>query len=232
MRARCKGACLLGAVGLLLLVGSACSKSVQSTGMEGNAAPAVKRAAPAPTKPGSAGPTAIDTASTPIPSLSGVDSGDSLATGRGSGEQKSPMGDIVVAKADSPDAARRQAEDLQRDQLATAAAGLEDVFFGYDSWQLTAEAKQALMLDAEWMKGNPNRVVLIEGHCDERGTLAYNLVLGEKRAKAVQKYLAELGVHQARMSVVSYGKERPFCKDRDEGCHQKNRRGHIVLRVK
>ena len=228
MRARCKGAYLLGAVGLLLLVGSACSKSVQSTGMEGNAAPAVKRAAPAPTKPG----TTMETASTPIPSLSGVDSGDSLATGRGSGEQKIPAGNIVVAKADSPDAARRQAEDLQRDQLATAAAGLEDVFFGYDSWQLTAEAKQALMLDAEWMKGNPNRVVLIEGHCDERGTLAYNLVLGEKRAKAVQKYLAELGINQGRMSVVSYGKERPFCKDTDESCHQKNRRGHIVLRVK
>ncbi|HZS12778.1 MAG TPA: peptidoglycan-associated lipoprotein Pal, partial [Nitrospirales bacterium] len=122
--------------------------------------------------------------------------------------------------------------DLQREALATAAAGLEDVFFAFDSWQLTADAKQALMLDAEWMKSNVDKPILIEGHCDERGTLAYNLVLGEKRAKAAQKYLQELGVTSTRLSVVSYGKERPFCKDRDEGCYQKNRRSHIVLRGK
>jgi peptidoglycan-associated lipoprotein len=172
-----------------------------------------------------------DAPSAIYPSLSSVEPGDSLTTSK-SGEQLIAPSDIVVAKADASDAARRRAEDLQREALATAAAGLEDVFFAFDSWQLSADAKQALMLDAEWMKSNVDKPILIEGHCDERGTLAYNLVLGEKRAKAAQKYLQELGVTPTRLSVVSYGKERPFCKDRDEGCYQKNRRSHIVLRSK
>jgi peptidoglycan-associated lipoprotein len=81
------------------------------------------------------------------------------------------------------------------------------------------------------MKTNADKPLLIEGHCDERGTLAYNLVLGEKRAKAVQKFLTDLGVAGSRLTVVSYGKERPFCKEHDEACYQKNRRGHIVLRT-
>ncbi len=87
------------------------------------------------------------------------------------------------------------------------------------------------MLDAEWLKANPTKSVTIEGHCDERGTLAYNLVLGEKRAKAVQKYLMELGVNAKQLSVVSYGKERPFCNEHEDACYQKNRRGHLVVRA-
>ena len=70
----------------------------------------------------------------------------------------------------------------------------------------------------------------VEGHCDERGTAAYNLVLGEKRAKAVRNYLVELGVGADRLSIVSYGKERPFCNERAESCYQQNRRGHLVVK--
>ena len=82
------------------------------------------------------------------------------------------------------------------------------------------------------IKANAGALVKIEGHCDERGTLAYNLVLGEKRAKAVRNYLVELGVGANRLSVVSYGKERPFCNERSESCYQQNRRGHVVVRSK
>jgi len=180
----------------------------------------------------------------PIPSLSSLDSGpaslDSAPaplhsgpaplTTRKSDEERIPN-ELLVAKTEPSDTSRRQVEEIQREHLATAAAGLEDVFFGYDSWQISNEGKQTLMLDAEWIKANPGQKVTIEGHCDERGTLAYNLVLGEKRARSVHKYLIELGIDPNRLTVVSYGKERPFCKDREEGCYQKNRRGHIAVRV-
>jgi peptidoglycan-associated lipoprotein len=155
--------------------------------------------------------------------------GSSLSAGKGSNEQQI-SNEIMVAKTEPADAARRRVEEMQQEQLATAAAGLEDVFFGFDNWQISNEGKQVLMMDAEWLKANANKNVVIEGHCDERGTGAYNLVLGEKRAKAVQKYLIELGVSPDRLKVVSYGKERPFCKEQHEPCYQQNRRGHIVLR--
>ena len=115
-------------------------------------------------------------------------------------------------------------ESKRKEQAASAQAGLNDVFFGYDSWTISEDGRQALMQDAQWIKSNSGAIVKIEGHCDERGTLAYNLVLGEKRAKAVRNYLVELGISANRLSVVSYGKERPFCNDHNEGCYQQNRR--------
>ena len=84
--------------------------------------------------------------------------------------------------------------------------------------------------DADWMKTNPVAMVKVEGHCDERGTSAYNLVLGEKRAKAVRNFLVELGISANRLSVVSYGKERPSCAEHAESCYQQNRRGHLVVK--
>jgi peptidoglycan-associated lipoprotein len=153
-------------------------------------------------------------------------------TGGGTGERGDRnSGDIIVAKAEPSDAARRQTEQIQQEQLATALAGLNDVFFAYDSWKLTEEAKVALEQDAAWLKANPAKTMMIEGYCDERGTVAYNLVLGERRAKAARNYLIELGVEPGRLTAVSYGKERPFCKEHEESCYQQNRRAHLVLRV-
>jgi len=127
--------------------------------------------------------------------------------------------------------ARKQEEEIRREEAAAAAAGLNDVFFTFDSWTLSEENMQTLAGNAEWIKANPNARVKIGGHCDERGTQAYNLVLGEKRAKTTRNYLAELGVGSNRLAVVSYGKERPFCKENDESCYQKNRRGQMLLGV-
>jgi peptidoglycan-associated lipoprotein len=136
----------------------------------------------------------------------------------------------LLAKAD-PGSAGRQIEEIRAEQSASAAAGLRDVFFAYDSFVISDEGRQALARDAEWMKANPSTPLKLEGHCDERGTSAYNLVLGEKRAKAARNYLVELGVAANRLAVVSYGKERPFCKEHAESCYAQNRRAHVVVRT-
>lgn len=138
--------------------------------------------------------------------------------------------DRLMAKSD-PGAAARQLAEIRSEQLASAAAGLRDVFFAYDSFSISEEGRLALSSNAEWIKSNPNVQLKIEGHCDERGTAAYNLVLGEKRAKAVRNYLVELGVIPNHLSVVSYGKERPFCTEHAESCYSQNRRGHLVVRI-
>ena len=139
------------------------------------------------------------------------------------------MSPIVVAKVD-PAAVKRQMDEMRAEQNATTAAGLRDVFFGYDSWTISDEGRQALTRDAEWLRAHPAVQVKVEGHCDERGSSTYNLVLAEKRSKSVRNYLMELGVPRERVIVVSYGKERPFCKDRSEACYQQNRRGHLVVK--
>ena len=139
--------------------------------------------------------------------------------------------DIVVAKAE-PEAARQRKEEMRQEAAATADTGLHDVFFAFDSWTILDPGKQALGTNAQWLKANNGKAVTIEGHCDERGTQAYNLVLGEKRAKAVRSYLVDLGIEAKRLVVTSFGKDRPFCREHTEDCYQQNRRGHLVLRVK
>jgi len=139
--------------------------------------------------------------------------------------------DIVVAKAE-PESARQRVQEMQQEATATADSGLQDAFFAFDSWTVADGSKQALGTDAQWLKANEGKGLTIEGHCDERGTQAYNLVLGEKRAKAVRNYLADMGIDVKRLAVASYGKDRPFCREHNEDCYQQNRRGHLVLRVK
>jgi peptidoglycan-associated lipoprotein len=139
--------------------------------------------------------------------------------------------DTMLAKVDPSSSAARQMEEVRAEQAASFAAGLRDVLFDYDSWTISEDGRQALNRDAEWMKSNPSALVKVEGHCDERGTSAYNLVLGEKRAKAARNYLVELGVGANRLSVVSYGKERPSCNEHAESCYQQNRRGHLALKT-
>jgi peptidoglycan-associated lipoprotein len=112
---------------------------------------------------------------------------------------------------------------------AVAASPLKDAFFDYDKSALREDQKAALNEDVAWLKGNAGAKVLIEGHCDERGTAEYNLGLGERRAKAVKDYLIAAGVAADRISIISYGKERPFVLGHDESAWKWNRRGHFVL---
>jgi peptidoglycan-associated lipoprotein len=109
-----------------------------------------------------------------------------------------------------------------------ASRPLGDVYFAFDRWALTKEGKKALDQNAEVLKEHPTDKLLIEGHCDERGSREYNLVLGEKRAQATRRYLEALGITNP-VSVTSYGKERPVCTEQNESCYWKNRRAHLVL---
>ncbi len=136
---------------------------------------------------------------------------------------------LNVAKVEPSDAFEFQIDSLEQDRASKATAELEDVFFRYDSWRILEDAKESLRRDAVWLRGHPGSRLMVEGHCDERGSSAYNLVLGEKRAKAVRNYLAELGVRSFRVNVVSYGEERPFCSEPTDMCYQLNRRGHLFL---
>ncbi len=109
---------------------------------------------------------------------------------------------------------------------------LKDAFFDYDKSDLRDDARSALAGDADWLKKYTSTQVLIEGHCDERGTSEYNMALGDRRANAAKEYLASLGIDTGRVKTVSYGKERPFCSESNETCWQENRRAHFVFTAK
>jgi peptidoglycan-associated lipoprotein len=112
---------------------------------------------------------------------------------------------------------------------APETTGLGDIYFDFDRFFIRTDAQPVLEGDARWIRNEQGKSLLIEGHCDERGTLAYNLVLGEKRAKVTKRYLEDLGIPASRLITTSYGKEKPFCKDHNEGCWSKNRRAHFVV---
>ncbi|HXW07987.1 MAG TPA: peptidoglycan-associated lipoprotein Pal [Vicinamibacterales bacterium] len=106
---------------------------------------------------------------------------------------------------------------------------LTDVFFAYDSSELSAEARATLQKNLEFLKKRGSSTVLIEGHADSRGTNEYNLALGERRADVVRDYLVSLGIATDRISIVSKGEEQPFCREETESCWQQNRRGHFIV---
>jgi len=108
---------------------------------------------------------------------------------------------------------------------------LGDVFFDFDRYAIKPDAARTLDASIAWLKANPSALVLIEGHCDERGTNAYNLVLGERRAKAAHEYLVSRGVAAARIETISYGEERPECTERSEKCWSRNRRAHFLTKT-
>ena len=112
----------------------------------------------------------------------------------------------------------------------TAVAALKDVFFEFDKYDIRAEDAKTLDANATWLKANAENLVLIEGHCDERGTNEYNLALGERRAKAAMNYLVSQGVQANRITIISYGEERPLCNEKNESCWSKNRRAHFLVK--
>ncbi len=103
------------------------------------------------------------------------------------------------------------------------------VFFGFDQYNLTAEARSTAQRQAEWLKANPSVTVAIEGHADERGTREYNLALGDRRATALKNYLVTLGVSSSRVETISYGKERPVALGHNDEAWSQNRRGVMVV---
>jgi len=118
-------------------------------------------------------------------------------------------------------------ETLNR--VAEQRGYLQDAFYAFDEATLSADAQTALTTSASWLKKNLQYNLLIEGHCDERGTEQYNLALGDRRANSAKEYMAALGVDASRIRTVSYGEERPFDPGHDEAAWAKNRRAHLVI---
>ena len=152
---------------------------------------------------------------------------DGLLLQESLGNDKDGIKDLSPA-----DLAQQYWNDRQQAEFLSSQSGLQDVFFELDSWELTDQAKQALAANAELLRANTSNAVTIEGHCDERGTRAYNYVLGEKRALRVRNYLSGLGVSPTQLTIMSYGKDNPVCRGISSTCSQQNRRAHFLLGVK
>ena len=194
-----KVAVMVGLVGILALGG--CSKKNVMTTTEG--AGKTEAGAGATTEPGGGG-------SAPLQGFS-----------QGPSEEAVKRQVPLVGKADTAEIAARQAREAAKRELA-------DIYFAFDRWALSSEGMKNLAQNADFLKQNPTVKLLIEGHCDERGSREYNLVLGEKRALETRRYLESLGVKNP-VTVTSYGKERPVCAEHDESCYWKNRRAHLAL---
>jgi peptidoglycan-associated lipoprotein len=145
--------------------------------------------------------------------------------------QRTPVQPLDVG----PDVRAVGGEGTERSDIAGGAlvAGesspLADIHFEYDSPTLTDEARATLEKHALWLQGRRDVRVTVEGHCDERGTVDYNLALGEQRARAARDYLVSLGIAAERVRIVSFGKERPLEPGHDEAAWAKNRRAHFAL---
>jgi peptidoglycan-associated lipoprotein len=107
------------------------------------------------------------------------------------------------------------------------ARNVKDVFFDYDKYVIRADQQGITQTDAQFLQTHPNVSILIEGHCDDRGSEEYNLALGDNRANAVKEALVKMGISASRIRTISYGKEKPFCTQDDDACWQQNRRGHF-----
>jgi peptidoglycan-associated lipoprotein len=122
--------------------------------------------------------------------------------------------------------ARKSLEQLN------AERPLGDVYFDLDKSDIRDDARSILQRDADFMKRWTSTIVTVEGHCDSRASAEYNLALGSRRAAAVKDYLVNLGIAPSRVTVVSKGKEQPFCSEENESCWQQNRRGHFLITAK
>jgi len=167
---------------------------------------------PATTAASAPPPTGAPAPSTAAPSTSGTP-GPSMTP--------SPAAPGTAAPSTTPP---RPSEFRETDNL-------KDVFFDFDKYDIRQSDAKVLDTNATWLKANDN-LVLIEGHCDERGTNEYNLALGERRAKATMNYLVGQGVQANRVTIISYGKERPTCTEHSEACWAKNRRAHFLVKAR
>ena len=116
----------------------------------------------------------------------------------------------------------------KRPKAAKAAPALQRIHFDFDKSNIKPEYEPVLRANAAWMQAHKNTNVTIEGNCDQRGSVEYNLALGDRRAKSAQNYLINLGIPASRLSTISYGKERPLCTQMNESCWWQNRRDDFV----
>jgi len=151
-------------------------------------------------------------------------------TARGPGGADTRSVTVEVSAPPAPPPPAPPPPSVSGSDLLTREA--QDAYFDYDKSDIREDARQALTRDAELLKrifaADRTFTVVIEGHCDERGSAEYNLGLGDRRATAAKEFLIQLGVPADRVTTISYGKDRPVCTDADEGCYQRNRRAHLA----
>jgi peptidoglycan-associated lipoprotein len=143
-------------------------------------------------------------------------------TAKGAGGTQEATARVTVAQP-----APKQEISLTDEQLFQQ--NVKDIFFDYDSYEVRADQQSAIAAAAAFLKTRPNWRLTIEGHCDERGSIEYNLTLGTNRAEAVKNALVQQGASGNNLRTVTFGKEKPFCNESNEACWQQNRRGHYVL---
>ena len=154
------------------------------------------------------------------------ESANRVADSSGQGAPRSGAGKSEVSSRSAGSGS--SSLDALREGKTAANGPLKDIYFDFDKYDLSSEARAMLKANADWLRANATVNVEIEGHCDERGTTEYNLALGAKRARAAMDYLVSLGVTSARIKTVSYGEEIPVCREKSEDCYQKNRRDRFV----
>ncbi|HEV1287127.1 MAG TPA: peptidoglycan-associated lipoprotein Pal [Bryobacteraceae bacterium] len=151
-------------------------------------------------------------------------------TAKGGGAQDTRSVTIEVSSSVPPPPPRPAGPAVSPGDILGRDA--QDVYFDYDKNDIRADGRDTLTKDADVIKrilaADPGFTIVIEGHCDERGSEEYNLALGDRRAIAVKEFLVQLGVPEDRLKTISFGKERPVCTDQDEACYQRNRRGHLA----
>ena len=159
--------------------------------------------------------------------------GESMTQTRAPEETQDITGDVdrytpVVEEMPSEEPIAR-VPDSARQISDVDISDLIDVFFSFDQAELTSEGRDALSRNARFLKTAPSVMIVIEGHCDERGTSEYNLGLGERRADTVKTYLVSLGISASRIKTISYGEEKPFALGHNEEAWQQNRRAHFRI---
>ncbi len=140
-----------------------------------------------------------------------------------------PKAEVITEKPVTETPAVTEKVTKKEEPAVTEKIEFSDIHFDFDKYDIRDDAKPVLEKLAQWLKNNPKARVLIEGHCDERGTNQYNLALGERRASATKNYLMALGISSSRIDTVTYGEERPLCREQTEECWQLNRRAHFVI---
>jgi peptidoglycan-associated lipoprotein len=147
------------------------------------------------------------------------------ATGPGGNVEAIARINVTVPPAPQPEPPKPPEPTMEE----LFAREVQDAYFDFNKADIRDDARVASAKTAEFLKKYPQINVTIGGHCDERGSTEYNIVLGDRRAQAARQYLISLGIPAERMNMTSYGKERPFCSESTEECWQKNRRAHIVM---
>lgn len=255
MKRSCLGILIVVVCSLAIISG--CKKKTQTTSrppVDSRPAPTetAPTAAPAPTIELSATPTSINRgASTMLKwsstdadsvvidggvgnvaadgsvSISPLESTTYTATASGAGGDAKASTRVTVVRG--VDRGEISQTDVQALRQAIEEGKIRPVFFGYDSAELSAEARQILEENSRWFRQYQGASIVVEGHCDERGTEEYNLALGDRRAQAAAEYLIQLGIGSSRLESISYGEEQPFDLGHNEAAWAKNRRAQFVV---